>query len=262
MVRIFSTMNIVIINPTYNERYNIETLINRLHAVFSSMPQHTFMQLVVDDYSPDGTGEIVAHMQKQYKHLYLLKNNRRGLGAAYIKGIQYATDVLRADAVVQMDADLQHNHDILPNMIAAIERGADVVIASRFVKGGSLPKNWGILRTINSKVANSLARRIPELNSINDITSGYRVIRVRRVLENVSFNDITTDGYAFLTIFLYYLCRVGAKVIEIPLVFEERLFGNSKISLSYRYVREVAGFMKIIIWLRFRPLEGSHNRIV
>ena len=120
-------MKIVVINPTYNERGNIEVLITRLRAVFATIYQHTFAQLVVDDSSPDGTGDIVRRLQKRYPDLYLLQKSNSGLGAAYIAGIHYAQNELRADSIVQIDSDLQHDPNEIPRFLEKIDQGYEYV---------------------------------------------------------------------------------------------------------------------------------------
>lgn len=253
-------MKIVVITPTYNERSNIAPLINGLQAIFFTIPHHSFAQLIVDDFSPDGTGDLVRSLQKQYHNLYLIQKSNEGLGAAYIAGIRYAQNELHADAIIQMDADLQHNPNILPYMVTALEQSADVVIASRYIHGGSLPKKWGLFRALNSDVANWLARHVRELHTIQDITSGYRLIRVKNVLDRVPLEKIKTNGYAFLLIFLYHLCRAGARVKEVPLVFEERISGNSKLTINGRYIRDVAAYIKIVLGLVIKQKFLSHPR--
>lgn len=240
-------MKIVIINPTYNERHNIETVITRVQAAVAAVPQHHVAQLIVDDHSPDGTSEVVRQLQPRYSNLVLLEKDHQGLGAAYVAGLRYAQEVLQAEAVVQMDADLQHNPNLLSQMIAAFEAGADVVIASRYIHGGGLPKNWGPFRRINSIVANRLARCVAELRSVHDVTSGYRIIRVPGVLAKIELTQTTVDGYAFLFQLLFQLRRIGASVVEVPMVFEERSFDQSKMGVNGRYLRDVSEYIKIVL---------------
>jgi dolichol-phosphate mannosyltransferase len=223
-------VKIVIIIPTYNENDNIGNLAAELERYFPLVP-HDMHILVVDDNSPDGTAQTVREMQKKNGRLHLLTGTKAGLGAAYIRGMNYALDALEADAVFEMDADFSHKPaDILP-MIAAIEDGADFVIGSRYVPGGKIPDNWGALRKSISRCGNLVARYLAGLYGVRDCTAGFRAIR-SRVLKQINLDDLKVQGYAFQVALLERALALGAKVREVPVEFVDRTQGESKLGLS------------------------------
>ena len=143
-------MKIILIVPTYNERDNIQELVPALQEQFQLLP-HDMHILVVDDDSPDGTAAVVQKLKRCHPNLHLSSGEKRGLGAAYVRGMRHAIENLHADAVFEMDADFSHKPEDVPRLIAELELGADFVIGSRYVEGGSLPSEWGLLRRMNSK---------------------------------------------------------------------------------------------------------------
>jgi len=132
-------MKIVIVVPTYNERENIERLVDVLQQNFKRI-KHVIHILVVDDNSPDGTGQLVIKMQAIYNNLHLLEGEKKGLGTAYIRGIKFAISKLNADAICEMDADFSHNPNDIDRLLNEVDKGYDFVIGSRYVKGGTVPK--------------------------------------------------------------------------------------------------------------------------
>ena len=144
-------MKVVIIVPTYNERENIGRLIEALEGQFATI-RHDMHILVVDDTSPDGTAEVVRGLMSTRVNLHLLIGRKEGLGAAYIRGMDHALRDLGADAVFEMDADFSHKPEDVPRLLAALDGGADFVIGSRYVQGGSIPAEWGTVRRMNSQV--------------------------------------------------------------------------------------------------------------
>lgn len=223
-------MKIVIIIPTYNENENIGNMVAELERRFPVIP-HDMHILVVDDNSPDGTAGTVRKMQEKNARLHLLSGTKAGLGAAYIRGMNYALEELGADVVFEMDADFSHKpEDILP-LIAAIEDGADFVIGSRYVPGGKIPEDWGLLRKCISRFGNLVARYLAGLYSIRDCTAGFRAIR-SPVLKQIDLNDLKVQGYAFQVALLHRALTQGAKVKEVPVEFVDRTQGTSKLGLS------------------------------
>ncbi|OGY21701.1 MAG: hypothetical protein A2126_02910 [Candidatus Woykebacteria bacterium GWB1_45_5] len=222
---------IVVVLPTYKERENIWRLIPELFSQFKKFPRHHFQILVVDDNSPDGTGEEVrkASQLPGYRgKLHLLTGKKQGLGAAYIRGFKHALGKLKADVVVEMDADFSHRPDELPKLINQIDRGADFVIGSRYVKGGKVPKNWNFFRKANSRWGNRFARYIAGIDNVRDCTSGFRAIR-RQVLEKIDLGELKVRGYSFQMNLLYKAFVLGAKIKEVPINFQERTWGHTKI---------------------------------
>ena len=169
-------MKTVIIVPTYNEAGNILSLIKALREQALSIPQEIHV-LVVEDNSPDGTGQLVHEAMQQDKHLHLLTGETEGLGAAYVRGMRHAMVVLDAEVVFEMDADLSHKPSDVPRLLAEIEAGADFVIGSRYVPGGTIPQNWGWHRRLNSRLGNIVTRYLVGLRAVHDCTAGFRAIR-------------------------------------------------------------------------------------
>src|SRR3989344_6677638 len=151
-------MKLVVILPTYNEGENIITLLDALHEVLVGRNDYTISYLVVDDNSPDGTKELVTEYQKKHKDVFLVTGKKEGLGKAMVRGMTYAVTHLKADYLLQMDADLSHDPMVIPQFFRAIGSGADFVIGSRYIPGGSIPENWGIHRKIFSIVGNAIVR--------------------------------------------------------------------------------------------------------
>lgn len=171
-------LKVVLILPTYNERHNIGNMIEALQVQFGNiLIPHDMHILVVDDSSPDGTADIVREKQSIYANVHLLMGQKKGLGAAYVRGMIYAMDKLQADAVFEMDADFSHKPADVPRLMDALDQGADFVIGSRYVKGGSIPQEWGLLRRMNSLGGNIVARYVAGIYKVRDCTAGFRAIR-------------------------------------------------------------------------------------
>lgn len=222
-------MIITIVLPTYNEKENIAGMIKVLFRdIFPKIKHHTMKLLVVDDFSPDGTGEIVAKLLKKYKNLSLLENKKEGLGKAYMRGFRYAIDTLKAGAVFEMDADFQHDPSDIPRFIMELDSGYDYILGSRFIRGGSIPKNWAIKRVFLSKCGNLFIRAVLGLWKIHDTTTGFRLLRVKNFLERINTVHFTSNSYAYKIQLLYEMNRHGAKIKEIPIRFKTREKGWSK----------------------------------
>lgn len=190
--------------------------------------KHATDILVVDDDSPDGTAQAVTKLQEQFANLYLLTGPKKGLGAAYIRGMRYSMEKLKADVVVEMDADLSHKPEDLPRLIAEIDKGADLVIGSRYVKGGKVPQDWSFLRAANSRWGNRFARYIAGIDDVRDCTAGYRAIRTK-LLRRIDLDTLRVKGYSFQMKLLFEAFVLGAKIKEIPIEFHERKIGHTKI---------------------------------
>lgn len=238
-------MRIVLIIPTYNELGNIGRLIEALQGVFRAL-SHEMHVLVVDDNSPDGTAEVVREWQQRAERVHLLQGEKRGLGAAYIRGMRHALETLQADAVFEMDADFSHQPTDVPRLIDALERGADFVIGSRYVAGGSIPREWGLHRRLNSRCGNLVARYVAGLYRIRDCTAGFRAIRAA-VLRRIELEELRVQGYAFQIALLHAAVAGGARVVELPVDFIDRTAGESKLGL-----RDVIEFFRSAAWIRFQ----------
>jgi dolichol-phosphate mannosyltransferase len=234
-------MNIVVILPTYNERENIIPLLDELEALKSSVKKHSIAFLVVDDLSPDGTKDAVEQYRKAHKNVYCITGKKEGLGNALLRGMTYAVDTLQADVIMQMDADLSHDPKKLPEFIQAIDNGADFSVGSRYIKGGSIPSNWGIHRKLFSIVGNAIVRYGLGFPSIHDWTGGYRAFKKHFFVE--AKNEMKAySGYVFQIAFLHKAVLRGAKVTEIPFHFTDRLYGRSKIA-PFEYIRNVLQYV-------------------
>lgn len=234
---------VVLILPTYNERDNIGNMIDALQ-VQSRESRHDISILVVDDNSPDGTADVVRLKQVVHPNVHLLMGQKAGLGAAYIRGMVHAMDQLNADVVFEMDADFSHKPEDVPRLMAALEEGADFVIGSRYVKGGSIPKEWGRLRRMNSFGGNIVGRYVAGLYKIRDCTAGFRAIKTS-VLRKVVFDDLRVQGYAFQVALLHKAVSLGAAIKEVPVDFVDRTEGESKLGIS-----DIIEFILNAWWIR------------
>jgi dolichol-phosphate mannosyltransferase len=214
-------MKTLIIIPTYNEIDNLRPI---LKEILSFAPETDI--LVVDDNSPDGTGELADEIHNENPQVQVLhRSGKLGLGTAYIAGFKYAI-AHGYDAAFEMDADFSHDPRYLPDFLKAIEH-ADLVIGSRYVPGGGTP-NWSPLRRFISGGGNIFARSMLGL-PIHDCTAGYRCYR-RKVLESIDLDSIQSQGYAFQVELAYRVAQQGFKTVEIPIIFTDRRVGKSKMS--------------------------------
>ncbi|MEP7028043.1 MAG: polyprenol monophosphomannose synthase [Candidatus Eisenbacteria bacterium] len=236
-------MERLVIIPTYNERDNIGTLLDRLLAL-----PHGLEVLVVDDNSPDGTGELVAERLKTDARIHLLSRpGKLGLGSAYVAGFRYALGN-GAQYVFEMDADFSHDPAAIGDFLVAVEK-ADVVLGSRYLDGVTVV-HWPLSRLILSYSANVYTRLITGL-PVRDATGGFKCFR-RRALEAVNLDQVRSDGYAFQIEMSYKCWRKGFKIMEIPITFVDRRAGVSK--MNNRIVWEAAW----MVWrLRIMDLLGQ-----
>lgn len=230
-------MRVVIILPTYNEKENIGLMLKKLLQVAKENPRHTFEILVVDDCSPDGTGELVKKYIKKNPLIHLLTRPKKGLGSAYVRGIKYAIEALKADVFFKMDADLSHEPKLIPVFLRQIENGADLVIGSRYIKGGSIPQDWALHRKIFSIFGNLIVRFGLMIFRVHDWSSGYRAVRAQ-VFKKIGQGLEKYPGYTFQIAFLHRAFREGFRVVEIPLNFVDRRYGKSKF-LASQYILNV-----------------------
>jgi dolichol-phosphate mannosyltransferase len=231
----------LIIVPTYNERDNVPILVD---AVFAVMDDAHI--LVIDDASPDGTGQLVDDIAARDKRVRVLhRPDKLGLGTAYVEGFQRALDEGYA-GVVEMDADMSHDPRYLPDLIAALDEGADVAVGSRNIPNGGV-EGWGLSRQVLSK-GGSLYSRVILGVDIHDLTTGFKAYS-RRALEVIGVDQIRSNGYAFQIETTYRALCWGLRVVEVPIVFVDRRVGRSK--MSRRVFAEAVG----MVWkLRFDAL--------
>jgi dolichol-phosphate mannosyltransferase len=210
----------VVCLPTYNERENLERMVEALADKGVSV-------LVIDDNSPDGTGELADRLAAQHDHVEVLHRPRKeGLGPAYLAGFAQALADPEVELVLEMDADFSHNPDDVPRLIAAA-KDADLVLGSRYVKGGSIG-SWGALRRFVS-AGGSLYARILLGVPVHDLTGGFKCFH-RRVLETLDLAAVDSRGYAFQIETTYRTLRAGFRVVEVPITFVDREHGGSKMT--------------------------------
>ncbi|MGZ4395442.1 MAG: polyprenol monophosphomannose synthase [Gaiellaceae bacterium] len=234
-------MKATICLPTYNEAGNLEPMLRALGATGARV-------LVIDDNSPDGTGELADRLAAELPYVDVLHRERKeGLGPAYVAGFRRAL-ADGADLVLEMDCDFSHDPADVPRLIAAAENGADLVLGSRYVEGGRIG-DWGRTRRIISAGGSLYARTwlgVP----VRDLTSGFKCYR-RAVLETIPLDEIDAHGYAFQIETTYRTLREGLRVVEVPITFVDRKVGGSKMS---------KGIVVEAIWkvpaLRLRALTG------
>jgi len=228
-----------VILPTYNEAENLERIVG---AVLERLPAYGRV-LVVDDSSPDGTGEIADRLASAEESVDVLHRPRKeGLGPAYLAGFRVALDD-GADRIIEMDADFSHDPADLPRLIQATEE-ADLAIGSRYVSGGGVT-DWGPMRRFISRGGSAYSRLALGL-PVRDLTGGFKCYR-RPVLETINLDTIEARGYAFQVETTYRAIRAGFRVVEIPITFKDRTDGSSKMSRSI-----VAEAMWRVPAMRFR----------
>jgi len=244
-------MKIIVVLPTYNEAENLANMVEALQGL--ALPDLSI--LVVDDNSPDGTGRIADELAAAQpgRVAVIHRPGKHGLGTAYLEGFAWAL-AHGADAVLQMDTDFSHNPDYVPQMVAALEReGADIVIGSRYVRGGSLDEEWGIGRKLLSWWANSVYVRLILQTHVRDATGGFRLWR-SHVLRGMDLRRVRSNGYVFQVETIYVAEKLGYRAVEIPIYFKDRQRGRSK--MSFR-VQAEAALRVWQVWWRHRHLNPA-----
>jgi len=243
---------IVIVMPTYNEAENIGRMIDELFE--KEFPQITDAEmhlLIVDDHSPDGTGKVVEEKRTKYPNLHLLSKEKEGLGWAYVKGMRYAMEKLSADAVMEMDADFQHPPRFVKDMVRAYRQGADYAIGSRYIPGGSVPKQWALSRKAVSFFGNLFIRLVLLKPSIHDLTTGFRLARVKGVLDKIELENLMElTRFAYKVDLLYQCLKNSKKVVEVPLEFAPRTKEKSKFN-----PKEMVSTFKVAIILGIKDKQ-------
>jgi dolichol-phosphate mannosyltransferase len=245
----------LIIIPTYNEAENLEPLITEI-LIYG----RKFDILVVDDNSPDGTGEIADRLAAEVPEVHIIhRAGKMGLGTAYVHGFRWAL-AEGYEYVMEMDCDFSHHPRYLPKFLQEIA-SADLVIGSRYVKGGGT-LNWGRFRKLISGGGNSFARFMLGLNT-RDCTGGFRCYR-RSMLQKIPWDSMNLKGYAFQVGSVYYVEKLGGKVSEFPIIFEDRRVGKSKMSYqivieAFSYVMRTALFKERSKALRPVPMVAVEN---
>lgn len=234
---------VVVVIPTYNEVDNLTELSHRIFA----LPVPDIRIIVVDDGSCDGTNEVAIELVRQYHgRIEIIQRGRKlGLGTAYVRGFLRALE-MKADHVLQMDADFSHTPEDIPCLLAGLDN-ADVVVGSRYVVGGGVDEHWGFARRMLSMVGNLGIRVIAGLQ-VRDATSGFKAFR-GETLDSIELSYFKCKGFAFQAEMAYVCQRNGYKLLEYPIVFEQRAEGRSKMS---------AGIIIEAIWRLF-PLRWKRG---
>ena len=235
-------MNTLVISPTYNERKNVQSLIELILGKNSN-----FHLLIVDDNSPDGTADKVKELQADYPNLHLEERpGKAGLGTAYIFGFKWALEH-EYDRIVQMDADLSHDPNDVPRLVKLLD-DYDLIVGSRYVEGVSVV-NWPIRRLILSYGANFYSRIITGM-PIKDSTGGFKAWR-RKVLTEIDLNAVRSQGYSFQIEMNFRTWCKGFKIKEVPIIFIDRTIGESKMSKNIVYEAIFMVWM-LRIWKLFK----------
>jgi dolichol-phosphate mannosyltransferase len=235
-----------VVLPTYNEIENLPLI---APAILGQLPEATL--LVVDDSSPDGTGDLANRMALENPRIKVLhRAAKQGLGKAYTEGFKHAL-AGGAEVLIQMDADWSHDPAYLPTMVATLTNSADLVIGSRYVKGGGVP-DWGILRRLVSRGGSIFARTVLGLKA-HDLTGGFKAWR-RATLATMPWESLHSGGYVFQIETTFRAARGGARVVELPIVFVDRRLGASK--MSRRIILEA---LLVVLRLRWDELRGRRR---
>jgi dolichol-phosphate mannosyltransferase len=238
----------LVVLPTYQEAENIDAVLGRIRT---AVPDANV--LVVDDGSPDGTADLAEKVSESLGSIVVLRRGEKsGLGSAYRAGFAWGLE-RGFDVIVEMDADLSHHPEALPGMLAVIDAGADLVIGSRYVPGGSTP-DWPRVRRALSIFGNRYASIVLGLD-VRDATAGFRAYR-REILERIDLERSRADGYGFQVEMVYRIVRLGGRIVEVPITFTDRVEGSSK--MSGRIVVEALslvtlwGARDLVLGARFR----------
>ncbi len=215
----------IVIIPTFNEKENIEKIIRKVRSL-----EGDFHVLVIDDGSPDGTAGIVKSLMVEFPgSLFIIeRSGKQGLGTAYLTGFRWALEH-GYEYITEMDADFSHNPDDLPLLVEACRQGGDVAVGSRYCNGISVV-NWPLQRVLMSYFASKYVRFVLGMK-VNDTTAGF-VCYSRRVLETIDLDDVRMKGYGFQIEMKYTACKLGFKIVEVPIIFVDRKEGTSKMSSS------------------------------
>jgi dolichol-phosphate mannosyltransferase len=233
-----------LILPTYNEAENVQAIVAAAGEALAAAAPEGFRILVVDDGSPDGTGELADALAREHEWLQVLhRSEKNGIGPAYLAGFRHALD-RGAGYVMEMDSDFSHDPADLARLLAAVHAGADLALGSRYVAGGGV-RDWGLLRRFISEGGSTYARLVLGLR-VRDLTGGFKCFR-REVLEAIHLDGVRSQGYAFQVELTYRAVQAGFRVTEVPIVFRDRQRGQSK--MSWRIAAEA---MWLVPRLRFR----------
>lgn len=246
--------NLSIVIATYNEKGNIEKLLDKIiKDVIPKIEKDYKTSIVIaDDNSTDGTDEIVKKYKKKHKFIHLSQGPKKGLGAAYLRADPYAIEKLKADIICHIDGDDQHDPKAIPSFLKELEKGNDMVLGTRYSHGGSIPSNWPLQRKAFSIFGNLLVRTILMRFALHDWTGGYRVFK-KEVFEKEQKKLKSVKGYTFQTSFTHKALQDKFKISEVPIHFSDRKLGDSKIA-PMEYIFDL---LKYIFTARFFEMLHS-----
>lgn len=241
-------MKLTVVLPTYNEAENLPLMVNELMSL--DLPDTELSILVVDDNSPDGTGDIADNLAAEFPNrlAVLHRAGKEGLGKAYLAGFAKALQD-GAEAILQMDCDFSHKPSYIPDMLEALQ-DCDMVLGSRFAEGGGVDERWAWWRKLLTWFANSVYIRLILRTPIRDMTGGFKLWR-RETLIGIGLDRIRSNGYIFQTETTYVALKLGYCVVERPIYFPDREIGESKMSFHIQYEAAARVFQ---VWLRHRKL--------
>ncbi len=249
---------IAVVVPTYNEADNLEGMVDTLF----SLPLKNLRLVIVDDDSPDGTGALANSLARRYNQVHarmsvIHRPHKGGLGTAYVAGFQRALSD-GADFVVQMDADFSHSPTYILQMLGVVfATGMDVVIGSRYVPGGSLDENWSWWRSLLSKWANIYCRTVLKIR-VRDMTAGFKLWQ-RSALQDIKLHTVRSNGYIFQVEMAYLSEKLGFHIIELPIHFEDRRVGQSKMSVSVKL--ESVWRVWELLWRHRKRVAGARETL-
>lgn len=245
-------MRVVNIIPTYNEKENIGRMLETLQKIARQNPAYDFYHLVVDDNSPDRTAEIVKKDAQEDKRIKLIQGPKIGLGEALIRGYKYAQRQLNADVIIPNDCDFSFDPYKIPDLLAKIDEGYDVVVASRHISGGGT-EGWSLFRRLNHFVANELfAWYVAGIRQVHDHNGNFKAIRVKGVLDKILVSRLRIKGFGFQCYIIYQLSKVTDKFYEVPVIFKFRTAGETKVSFNKKYIRTYIRDVLEYMWLCIR----------
>lgn len=226
---------------TYNEKENLEAMIEAIDKIGQNLPQHEFLILVADSNSPDGTGRIADRLAKKRKDLFYIQTPR-GLGISLIRGYSYAMKELKAEVVLPNDVDFQWNPAYIPELLKKIEAGYDVVVPSRHVAGGS--DNFSAFRKLTHWVSNTLfAYYLAGITQVKDHNGNMKAIRVKGILDRVDLTKLEVRGFVFQMTMIYELAKTGASFVEIPARYQDRRAGQTKVGFNLQFFKDIFEYM-------------------
>jgi dolichol-phosphate mannosyltransferase len=253
---------VVIVMPVWNEAENIKKMVKQLLEVEFPKIDADMHLLVVDNHSKDATEQNVKDASKKYKNVSIIQQQNSGLGWAYVSGFKHAINNLKADAVLEMDGDFQHPTRFVKPMVDAFLSGAEYCIGSRYVKGGSIPKEWAFSRKAVSFFGNLFIRLVLLKPSIHDLTTGFRLSKVKGVLDKIDFDNLMElNRFAYKVDLLYQCLKNSKKTVEVPLEFAPRTMEKSKFNpkemISTFKVAIILGIKDKIKFIKFGIVGGT-----